>query len=182
MRLAKQYDHEPAHSQQVSRLALRIFDETEPLHQLDEGARELLEYACLLHDIGWCEGRAKHKRRSYEMIQAARLDGFSEEEREIVASVARYHGKKPPREGHPWNQKLSLEDKRKVRFLSAIIRVADALDRSHTAAVEDIECTLKNGEIGLKLKTSSHPHAEIWALRRKKDYFEEIFRAKLELA
>jgi len=166
----------------VARLALRIFDQTAPLHQLDQGARELLEYACLLHDIGWCEGRAKHKRRSYEMIQSAPLDGFSVEAREIVASVARYHGTKPPREAHPWNQKLSPADKRKVRFLSAIIRIADALDRSHTAAIEDIECTLKDGEIGMKLTTSSPPHAEVWALRRKKDYFEEIFRSKLELA
>ncbi|NQT81484.1 HD domain-containing protein [bacterium] len=181
VRLAERYDREPAHSRQVVHLALRIFDEIATLHQLDCGARELLEYACLLHDIGYSGGDAKHKRRSYEMIQLAPLDGFSEAEREIVASVARYHGTKPPRAHHSWNQKLSAEEKRTVRYLSAIIRVADALDRSHTAAVSDLKCSIRGGEIVLKLKTTSLPHAEIWALRRKKEYFEKLFRSKLKV-
>jgi len=181
LRVAERCDPEPAHSRQVARLALRIFDQTATLHQLDHDARELLEYACLLHDIGWSGGETKHKRRSYEIIQSATLDGFSEAQREIVASVARYHGTKPPRERHPWNQKLSHDDKRKVRYLSAIIRIADALDRSHTAAIEDLECSAGKSGITLRLRTSHHPSAEILALRRKKGYFEEIFLSKLEV-
>ncbi len=181
LRLAERFDHDPAHSQQVTRLALRLFDGTAPLHRLDHDSRELLEYACLLHDIGWSGGETKHKRRSYEMIQSAALDGFSEAEREIVASVARYHGAKPPRDAHPWNQKLSPEEKRNVRYLSAIIRIADALDRSHKAAIEDLECALSKGTIVVRLKCSHRPDAEIWALRRKKGYFEETFRSKLRV-
>jgi exopolyphosphatase/guanosine-5'-triphosphate,3'-diphosphate pyrophosphatase len=179
LRVARQYDHDPAHSEQVARLSLRIFDQTATVHKLDRHARELLEHACLLHDIGWAGGESKHKRRSYEMIQAAPLDGFSRSEREILASVARYHGRKPPREDHPWNQKLSDEEKRTVRYLSAIIRVADALDRSHTAAVEDVECSLGEGTVTLRLKVSRAPRAELWALGRKKGYFEETFGAEL---
>lgn len=181
LQFAERFDEEPAHSRQVSRLALRIFDQTASLHQLDHDVRELLEYACLLHDIGWFGGESKHKRRSYEMIKSAPLDGFSDAEREIVASVARYHGRKAPREAHLWNERLCPEDKRKVRYLSAIIRIADALDRSHTGAVEDVECSVNKGRIGLKLKTSHPPEAEIWSLRRKKDYFEEIFGSKLRV-
>lgn len=181
LRLAERYDQDPAHSRQVTRLALRIFDQTAPLHHLDHDARDLLEYASLLHDIGWSGGETKHKRRSYEMIVSAALDGFSDGEREIIASVARYHGAKPPRERHPWNEKLSPEDKKKVRYLSAIIRIADALDRSHTTAVEDVECSLKNNRVVLKLNVSHYPHAEIWAVRRKKSYFEQTFRSKLEV-
>ncbi len=179
LQFAKRSDPDPAHSHQVARLALRIFDQTAPLHQLDHDASELLEYAGLLHDIGWSGGEVKHKRRSYEMIKSAPLDGFSDAEREVIASVARYHGAKPPRVAHPWNQELSAEDKRKVRYLSAIIRIADALDRSHTGIVEDVECSLDKDRIVLKLKTSHHPDVEIWALGRKKDYFQEIFRSKL---
>ncbi len=182
LRFAKRHDPEPAHSRQVARLALRIFDQTAELHGLDNSARELLEYACMLHDIGWSGGQTKHKRRSYEMVKAASLEGFSDAEREIVASVARYHGTKPPRERHLWNQILSPEDKRKVRYLSAIIRIADALDTSHRDVVEDIECSVKEDRIVLKLKTSDYAGAEIQALRRKKDYFEGTFRCRVELA
>jgi exopolyphosphatase/guanosine-5'-triphosphate,3'-diphosphate pyrophosphatase len=181
LRLAKRLDPEPRHSQQVTRLALRLFDQTGELHQLDSDSRELLEYACLLHDIGWSGGDTKHKRRSYDMIKAASLDGFSDAEKEIIASVARYHGVKPPREHHPWNQALSPEDKRKVRYLSAIIRAADALDRTHRDAVEDIECSTEKNTIVLKLKTSHHPNQELCALGRKKQYFEEIFERKLRV-
>jgi len=181
LRLAERYDQDPPHSRQVTRLALRIFDQTTPLHHLHHDARELLEYAALLHDIGWSGGETKHKRRSYEMIQSAPLDGFSEDEREIIASVARYHGAKPPREHHPWNEKLSPKDRKTVCYLSAIIRIADALDRSHTAAVENVECSLKDDRIILKLDVSHHPHAEIWAVRHKKGYFEQTFGSKLEV-
>lgn len=182
LQVGRQHDPDPSHSQQVARLALVIFDQTASLHKLDEHARELLEYACLLHDIGWAGGESKHKRRSYEMIKSAALDGFSDAEREIIASVARYHGSKPPREHHLWNEKLSPDDKKKVIYLSAIIRVADALDRSHTAVVEDIQCTVGDRGIELRLKTSRHPDAETWSLRRKKDYFEKTFQSKLKLA
>jgi exopolyphosphatase/guanosine-5'-triphosphate,3'-diphosphate pyrophosphatase len=181
MRLASRYDREPAHSRQVARLALLIFDQTAQLHKLDGAARELLEYACLLHDIGWAAGETKHKRFSYEIIKAADLDAFSEAQKEIIASVARYHGVKPPREHHPWNQVLSPEDKRRVRYLSAIIRIADALDRNHLALIEDVKCSVAGGEMTLELKSSYHPQGEIWALRRKKDYFERLFKTRVEV-
>ncbi len=181
LRLAGRCDPEPGHSRQVARLALRIFDETGALHRLDSDSRELLECACLLHDIGWSGGEAKHKRRSYEMIKSASLDGFSDAEREIIASVARYHGAKPPSESHPWSQNLSPQDKKKVRYLSAIIRVADALDRTHSDAVKNLECSLQKRNVTFKIEASRYPVAEMWALSRKKGYFEETFRIKLRI-
>ncbi len=181
LQLATRLDPEPRHSQQVTRLALRLFDHTADLHQLDSDSRELLEYACILHDIGYSGGDTKHKRRSYELIKSASLNGFSEAEREIVASVARYHGVKPPRKKHPWNEILGPADKKKVRYLSAVIRIADALDRTHTDSVEDIHCSIKKNKILLELKTSHQPDAELWALDRKKKYFEEIFERKLKV-
>lgn len=200
LRTAIPCDPDPAHSEHVARIALKIFDATASLHRLDSAARELLEYASFLHDIGWSMGEAKHKRHSYEMIKSAPLPGFSDAEKEIIASVARYHGVKPPREKHPWNQVLSPEDKKQVRYLSAIIRIADALDRGHRRAIEDVECTISplpanststprsTGKdsaaparrIVLKLRASCPPDTELWALDRKRSYFEELFQSRLE--
>ncbi len=205
LQLAGRYDPEPVHSQQVARLALKIFDQTACVHGLDDGARELLEYASLLHDIGWSGGDTKHKRRSYEIIKSAPLDGFSGAEKEIIATVARYHGTKAPEENQTWDRVLSPEDKAKVRCLSAVIRVADALDRGHAAVIEDIECsiaaspsspspdcpapheahsdkTMGRIRIVLKIKTSADAEMEMWALARKKSYFEEVFQVELEVA
>jgi len=180
LRLARQYDPDPHHSDQVTRLALRLFDEACPLHRLDSDARELLEYACLLHDIGYSGDQAKHKRRSYEMIKSARLNGFSDAEREIIASVARYHGRKPPKKGHAWNKILSKKDKEKVRYLSGIIRVADALDRTHRGVVEDLHCLIDNDRIVLQLKSRSPADEELQTLDRKKGYFEKLFGRTVE--
>ena len=182
LRLAEQYDPDSRHSQQVTRLALRIFDQTAELHELGSDSRQLLEYACLLHDIGWSSDEAKHKRHSYEMIKAARLGGFSDDEREIIASVARYHGRKPPKKGHPWNKTLSKKDKRKVRYLSAIIRVADALDRTHSDVVEDVRCLIEDDRIVLELRFRSRAEEELLSLDRKKGYFEKVFGRSLETA
>lgn len=181
LRLARQYDPDPPHSGQVTRLALRIFDQTEPLHHLGNDARELLEYACLLHDIGWSAGETKHKRRSYETIKSATLGGFSDAEREIIASVARYHGRKPPKKGHAWKKTLSNKDKEKVRYLSAIIRVADALDRTHKGVVEDLTCFTDNDRIVLQLKSRSPADEELQSLAGKKKYFEKIFGRTVEM-
>jgi exopolyphosphatase/guanosine-5'-triphosphate,3'-diphosphate pyrophosphatase len=114
------------------------------------------------------------------MIKSARLNGFSDAEREIIASVARYHGRKPPKKGHAWNKILSKKDKEKVRYLSAIIRVADALDRTHRAVVEDLRCLIDNDRIVLQLKSRSPADEELQSLARKKGYFEKLFGRTVE--
>lgn len=114
------------------------------------------------------------------MIKSARLNGFSDAEREIIASVARYHGRKPPKKGHAWNKILSKKDKEKVRYLSAIIRVADALDRTHRGVVEDLSCLTDNDRIVLQLKSRSPADEELQTLDRKKGYFERLFGRTVE--
>src|SRR5690606_1513355 len=88
------------HSQQVTRLTLRLFDELQHLHSLGPIDRELIEYSALMHDIGWHIGRKKHHKHSAYLIRHGKLRNFTEEEVLIMANIARYHRNARPKTKH----------------------------------------------------------------------------------
>jgi exopolyphosphatase/guanosine-5'-triphosphate,3'-diphosphate pyrophosphatase len=107
--LQLKYDPEPFHSNQVTKLALQLFDELSALHGLSVPERLLLEAAALLHDIGYARESDGHHKNSLKMILEYGLPGFNPTEIAIIANVARYHRKSLPAADHnimlPWNQR-----------------------------------------------------------------------------
>src|SRR4029453_10191595 len=93
-------DWQQAHSEQVARLCVHLFDQLKPLHELGRRQRELIEYAALLHDIGFHIGRDKHHKHAMYLILHGDLKEFSREEVRIIASIARYHRKSFPATKH----------------------------------------------------------------------------------
>jgi exopolyphosphatase/guanosine-5'-triphosphate,3'-diphosphate pyrophosphatase len=134
--LAQTMDEDPAHSAQVARLALELFDAVRPRHGLGDDARELLEAAALLCNVGMFLSHAQHHKHSYYVIRSTdRLVGFTDHEVELVALVARYHRKSEPRTKHPEFAALDEDDQRLVRCLAGLLRVAIGLDRNHAGRV-----------------------------------------------
>jgi exopolyphosphatase / guanosine-5'-triphosphate,3'-diphosphate pyrophosphatase len=127
----QRFDPDPAHALHVAHLAVKIFDglKNAGMLNLAEPYRVLLEYGCILHDIGWVEGQSKHHKRAFSMIEQAHLP-LSKEDTRIVALVARFHRKAEP-DGQPEFQTLSAQTRDAVSKLAAIIRIADGLDRLH---------------------------------------------------
>ncbi len=76
LRLAQTCDYEANHSHQVTRLALRLFDELESLHHLGQEPRFWLECAGILHDIGWIEGWRNHHKTALRVILTTPLLPF----------------------------------------------------------------------------------------------------------
>src|SRR5262249_32134323 len=108
--------------------------------------------------------------------------GFSKEETDVIALVARYHRKAAPKKSHPEFSAVSKETSRKVGRLSAILRLADSLDRTHAGLVRAIRCTINPKTIELRLETDDDPELELWAARRKGDLMEELWSKKLRFA
>jgi exopolyphosphatase/guanosine-5'-triphosphate,3'-diphosphate pyrophosphatase len=175
--LADNFAFEKQHSSHVTFLALRIFDETEGLHGLQPIHRELLEYGALLHDIGLFVSHSQHHRHAYYLVRNSELLGFTENEKAIMANVARYHRKSHPKPKHEGFMELGPEDRDAVTRLASLLRIADGLDRSHTGAVRDLSVFRKAGRLVFKLKPRHHASAslEIWGAERKKQLFEETF-------
>jgi exopolyphosphatase/guanosine-5'-triphosphate,3'-diphosphate pyrophosphatase len=148
LHLAELCDDDPAHSAHVARLALEMFDglaavtadaKAAPLADLGEPAREYLEAGALLANVGLFVSHSKHHLHSYYVIRNSDvLTGFTDDEIEIIALLARYHRKSAPKAGHLEFSLLSAEDQRLVRALAAILRVAIGLDRSHAQTVEAV--------------------------------------------
>ncbi|MCL6219118.1 Ppx/GppA phosphatase family protein [Zunongwangia pacifica] len=170
-----------AHSMHVANFALQIFDEFKEEMNLDEQDRELLEYASLMHDIGYYISYRKHHKHALYLIKYSDLLGFSEDEINIMANVARYHRKSTPHKRHKPYKELSKKLRRKVKKLSAIIRVADGLDRSHYQNVQKLEIDNTKGKINLLISTYSDPELEIWGVLRKTDLLEKMTGKKVRI-
>ncbi len=173
--LAERCRYPQAHSHHVARLAGQLFDQTAALHKLGEREREWLEYAALLHDIGYLiNSRQHHKHTSY-LITNSDLDGLTAEEIEIIANIARYHRRALPDLKHKPYKSLSVKNRRSVQKLSALLRVADGLDRSQFAVVQKLKVKLGN-PVKIMLYTTSDPELEMWAARSRGDLFVRVFK------
>lgn len=180
MHLAGNLKFEKEHAEHTAELALDIFDQTTDLHKMGENEREYLEAAAVLHETGNFISHSQHHIHSYYLIRNSELLGFTEDEKEIIANVARYHRKSHPKSKHGDFAKLSPEDQETVRKLSSILRIADGLDRTHKSAVKQVKVKLKDKEILFKLVKSAKEskeqlELEIWAAEQKKELFEDTF-------
>jgi exopolyphosphatase / guanosine-5'-triphosphate,3'-diphosphate pyrophosphatase len=154
------------HAQQVARLALSIFDQTRSVHGLGDQEREWLEYAALLHDIGVHISYDRHHRHSYYLIKNGDLRGFDPQEIEVIALVARYHRQATPKKSHEGYGDLNSALRRTVRVLSAIVRLAEGLDRSHAQALGGIDLFPRGDDYLARLRANGDAELELWAAHR----------------
>ncbi len=174
-RLLRRANAEILHASHVARLALQLFDQTHALHQLTAAEREWLQFGALLHDVGCSIGFARHQQHSYYLITHGDLTGFSAEEIEVIASVARYHKGKGPRESHENWKRLDPYLRPVVEKLAALLRIADGLDRSHRQLVTDVACRVRPRRVELDAVARGDCEAELEAARRKANLFERVF-------
>jgi len=182
MELARRCRFREDHATHVARLALSIFHQMRRLHGLPKSDGELLEYTALLHDIGFYVSGQRHHRHSEYLIQSHEMAGFSRDEVTIIALGARYHRKTEPRKSHEAFGSLPKADRRRVRFLAAILRIADALDRTHGRLVRAVRCVVSDKTIEMRLDADQDPELEIWAARRKGDLLEALTGRKLRFS
>jgi exopolyphosphatase/guanosine-5'-triphosphate,3'-diphosphate pyrophosphatase len=168
------------HSEQVTGLTLRLFDDLQGVHGLGQLDRELIEYAAMMHDIGWHIGRKGHHKHSAYLIRHGKLKAFTDEEVEIMANIARYHRKATPGKKHDDYAALPARARRTVDVGAALLRVADGLDRSHAKVVRDISCKVKPDLVKIRLHTRADAQLEIWGATRKSELFEKVMKRPVE--
>jgi exopolyphosphatase/guanosine-5'-triphosphate,3'-diphosphate pyrophosphatase len=170
------------HGRQVARLALKLFDATAPVLGLPKASRELLEFAALLHDIGHAIDHDRHNRHSYYLIKNAELFGFETDEIEVIAQAARGHRKQAPKLDSPDLKLLSPAKRRVIRGLAAILRVADALDRSHFGVVKNIEVRYSPGRIIVGVDSKREKaDLELWTCERRTDLLSRLLDRQVVL-
>ena len=174
--LARRCSWHRAHSEQVARLTVRLFDQLQSLHNLTPRQRELIEFAALLHDIGWHIGRDKHHKHSQYLIEHGDLKGFTAEEIGVIGHIARYHRKATPKLKHQTFAVLSPPAREVVNVGAALLRIADGLDRSHSNVVRELKCRVGADEIKCIISTRWDAQLEVWGAKRKSKLFNKVFR------
>ncbi|HEU4345479.1 MAG TPA: Ppx/GppA phosphatase family protein [Candidatus Binatia bacterium] len=178
--VCQKYLYDAPHVQHVSQLAMNLFYQLHELHQLPERYAGILHAAAMLHDIGLFIAHPKHHKHSYYLIKSSGINSFNKVDLDLVANVARYHRKAHPSQKHLAFSQLSPNNQEVVRKLSALLRVADALDYKHEQRVQAVSCALpKSNSLTIAGSSAVNLKDEMdWAMQKGK-LVQEVFNVNL---
>ena len=162
-------------------MAGTIFMEMAEFHKLERSDRKLLEFAAILHDIGYFVSAAGHHRHALMMILTEPLTPFTRDEVKIIANVARYHRKALPSPDHTVYGTLSEGDRRRVNCLAAMLRVADAMDHSHKGLIKELTCDITEDTVVFNVVADQDLPDESAAVARRDDLFRAVFKKGVRL-
>ncbi len=179
--LLKKYETEPEHVFHVSFLTLQLFDQLSLWHQLTDRDRQLLHAAALLHDIGWsqtADGKGHHK-ESLRLIDQFTWSSISFEEKEVVAQTARYHRKSIPSPHHERFTALPPSEQLRVEKLAALLRIGDALDRTHRQLIQQVQMEIHDQSWHFLLLAPSKIDAEMTMAENKSNLLQKLSMKRL---
>ena len=141
MDMLNKFSDDKVHAKEVERLSLIIFEEThKKIKELPNRHKDYLQAAAFLHDIGYYKKETGHNKHSQQMILEHGLDGFKELEKEIISCIARYHkGGLPDKKTHDIYCHLEKKERKIVKRLGGILKLADGLDADHKNLVDNVE-------------------------------------------
>lgn len=171
--IGKRYRYNKVHAQFVTEMALEIFDRTARFHGLTERDRLILEIASILHDIGKYVNINEPGRNGYQLIMSTEIMGLSHTEREEVANVILYNTTDIP-DTEDLNSAFWREEYLRIAKLSAILRLANALDRGHKQKYRNITIARKGKELIITVESDQDIVLEISLFDKKAEYFSEI--------
>lgn len=181
MRLGQKYRFDGEHAVRVARTAHSLFEQTLALHDFQESERLLLEIAALLHDIGHFIGTINHDKHGYYILKNSPLIGLDERQQDMIALIIRSHRKTMPTGQEEVFKSLAQKDRLIVSRLCAFLRLADALEVSHTNRIRGVRLSKSKRGWQLQMMGEGNLLLERWALEKRKSLFEEVFATRLEI-
>ncbi|MBS0151820.1 MAG: Ppx/GppA family phosphatase [Nitrospira sp.] len=177
--LARRCHAPESHSLHVANLALQLFDQTRREHHLGDQARTWLEYAAILHDVGYHINPRQHHKHAYYLIKHSDLGGLTAEDIDVVANIARYHRRSLPTLKHEEFTSLLPRLQRTVKILASLLRIADGLDRTHFSLIQHLR--VKLGKlVTIDVHLTGDAEMELWAAKSRADLFEQVFRRRVQ--
>lgn len=173
--IGRRFLYDRHHVVQVERLSMIIFDKIAKLHGMGEHERLLLRAVCILHDIGKYIRMRSHSIFTYQLICSTDILGLSNDDKNIVALASYYHANKLFDRSNHLAPKIPREIVPVVAKLAAIVRLADALDRSYLQKIRGCTATVKGGTLLVQAVSKVDLALEIWTFEDKADFFEEVY-------
>lgn len=179
--LLKKYHGDENHARDVEEKSILFFDALKRTHGMKDREKFLLQLACKLHDIGKFVNLNQHYDHSYTLIKASPILSLSQEELEIVANVSKYHSSRAPQKNHDSYLRLKGKDRVTTAKLVAILRLADAMDRSHRQKIDEVKVRHKEKEMIITGSAEVDTLLEEWTFEIKSEFFQEVFGIKPSL-
>jgi len=173
--LGRKYRFDERHARHVAELAKMLFQQLQVEHGLDAHNQLILYVAALLHEIGVFVSAVGHHKHTFYLITNSELFGLRAQDLDLIGLVARYHRRGSPKPSHEKYATLDREQRVAVVKLAAMLRVADALDRSRSQRIQQFSCQRDNGRLIVSIPDVSDLSLEELALKEKGPLFEEIF-------
>jgi len=178
---ARKLDANLQHAEQVARLALSVFDQLRPLHEMGPEMRLLLEIGALLHDIGHFINRKAHYRHGEYLIRNSDTHGLRGWQSDVVAALVRYHNSKSePQLDHASYAVLDGPHRRQVRVLSSLLRIAEKLESEHAQRVHGVDVQIAGHRAIFVVHAADGTRLDLAGLQRKAELFEKEFHLKPE--
>lgn len=172
------------HSEEVKHIALIIFEEVnDKIKELSDKKRKMLEVSAILHDIGYSIQEKGHNKLSQKIILEEGLEDFDPRQKMIISCICRYHrGGLPDKKEHEVYCKLDKKERKVVKRLGGILKIADGLESTQIGQIQDIKLQYDEEnnivEFLLKLKSNDF-RPDIMEVVRKKDLFEIGFKTQV---
>jgi len=180
--LATRLHCDMVHAERVRGFVATLFDQLAPLHAMPSEFRLPLEMAALLHHAGKIVHVKGHHKHGEYLVRNAELPGLPDETQSLLACLVRYHGKSEPDLRHKLYESLSPRERRRVRALSGILRIAVSLDGNNAQGVRGIAVRMKRKGVRLRLHMAPGATVDLAAARRKARLFEKEFGVRVGFA
>jgi exopolyphosphatase/guanosine-5'-triphosphate,3'-diphosphate pyrophosphatase len=179
--LVNKFKCDRKHVVQVAKYSTSLFEALVDLHQLPRRYELLLRVAALLHEVGMFVSPREHHKHSLYLLMNTEIFGLSSHDRLMVALLARYHRRYNPEITHPYFADLTRDERMILYKLSAILRLADALDRSHSQRLNQMQFVQEKGRFVIQVKGVEDVTLEQIAIHSKCDLFRDIYGLEILL-
>ena len=173
--LLRKYHGDENHAECVRMIATRLYDLMKNEIALDEHAKTLLETAAILHDIGVFIRYDNHNIHGSYIVQNSEIFGLNRTDKTIVSEITKYHkGSIMPQDSETFLM-LPRTSRMMILKLTAILRIADALDRGHIQKFTDFTMSIEQNSLIIHTKKEINTVLEKIALSEKAGMFESVF-------
>ncbi|MEX0715415.1 MAG: Ppx/GppA phosphatase family protein [Planctomycetaceae bacterium] len=173
--LGRKFAFDEDHARHVADLSRQLFRSLQDVHRLEPRYELILYIAALLHEIGNFVSHVNHHKHSMYLILNSELFGLSHGDLLLVALVARYHRRSKPKSSHEGYASLDRDRRIAVSKMAALLRVTDALERSHSQRIHELRCEREDDLLVISVPETDDLSLEQLALKQKGALFEEVF-------
>ncbi|MCI6676350.1 MAG: HD domain-containing protein [Clostridiales bacterium] len=174
LNISKRYMGSKSHGMLMQNNATKIFDSMKQYHGMGKRERLLLQISAVLHDCGKYISMSAPGNCAYDIIMSTEIIGLSHMEREMVANIVRYNTVEFP-SYVKFESKMSETQYMTIMKLTAILRIANAMDRSHKQKFTNIKTSVKNQILTITTESMDDISLERVLFKEKADFFEEVF-------